>query len=107
MNNSNTFALLFGAAAGVAIGYWLNTDSGKQFRKDLSANLENTAADAKEKLTEKLDASKETMDDLAAKAKDKISDLKSMANNQVENIESKFEKGASAAQREIESFDQA
>ncbi|MEH0007987.1 MAG: hypothetical protein V6Z82_04625 [Flavobacteriales bacterium] len=74
------WSFLVGAAAGTAAGFWLNSDSGKDWRKETAKRAKSKGADLKMKADEVVERASEriyeTVDKLRDKATETIRDLK-------------------------------
>jgi gas vesicle protein len=106
---NNSFALLFGLAAGTALGYLVNSNKGRAWRKDtyekankLNKNVNELASEqlenAKSNVGSVIEKSKEYVNQISDKAKEVVSDYTNRKDKiiveNVEEIESAYEKGA-------------
>ena len=106
--------LLLGAAAGLAIGYWLNSDNGRTWRKkaanktaELNENISKTASEQISKVRSKVHTAVDTSKEYLGKITDKAMDLANKYGNYTEEVldetESAFERGAQNAKKKIHS----
>jgi hypothetical protein len=117
-NNSN-WKLIAGLAGGAALGWWLNTDKGREFRKETSAKLnefgnvvsettQREYANAAENVKSAIESSKKTLNNtletgkgyaasIAETAKSKLNTGASQAEEVIDDAESAFDRGARKA----------
>ena len=121
-NNSN-WKLIAGLAGGAALGWWLNTDKGRAFRKETSEKLnefgnvvsettQREYANAAENVKTAIETSKETLNNtleagktyatsLAETAKSKLNTGADQAEEVIDEAESAFDRGARKAKNVI------
>ena len=79
-NKGGFLSFLVGAAAGMAAGFWLNSERGRDWRKEAVARAQSKGADLKAKADEAVEKFgeriSETADKLRDKAAETVKDLK-------------------------------
>lgn len=110
-NNRRFFGL--GLVAGAAIGYWLNSEKGKAFRKDMatlvgeySDELSVVARENALKLSSNLSTAMEGGQNWVSGAKGKVKtsihELADTAEHTVDDVADKLETGLEKARRKVE-----
>lgn len=127
MNNNNDnsgWALGFGLLAGIAIGYYLNSNEGRAARRkaqvrfdeygnqiseyshqvsqQVSERANQFAEDAKDKLEESKQWAGDTADSLKSTINEKATALRTGAAETVENVENSFKRGVNKAKARID-----
>ena len=94
------FALLFGMAAGAALGWWLNSDRGRAWRRNAADTVSDYSTQVSQKAAEGVEVAKETVSQAVEKGKvyaDNVSEvLKEKATTYAENATNVVEKTGDA-----------
>jgi len=122
-NSNNNWKLIAGLAGGAALGWWLNTDKGRAFRKDANVKLNefgNTVSteaqrqyeaaaesmksgleSGKKSLNQTIETGKIYAERISETAKAKLNNASNTAENKLEHAETAFQKGANKAKANI------
>ncbi|MEL6924631.1 MAG: hypothetical protein AAFO94_11355 [Bacteroidota bacterium] len=115
-NNYSGWTFFIGAAAGAALGFWLNSDKGRIWRAETSQKVNETGQKISDGAAEQWETTKSSVNTAIDNSKsyvnqitDKAKDLASKYTNRtervvtekVEEIESAYEKGANTAKTKI------
>lgn len=118
-NSNNGLSILLGAIAGGALGYYMASDAGKEFRKEamskldevnktLKENYENTSSKLNEKYEEAREGAgkwatnlKERADKFADTATKKMSNLKEEAEDAVDELGQDYDRGIAKAKSKL------
>ena len=100
---STGIKFLLGLAAGVAAGYWLNTNQGREWRSKVSEKMNTWGEELGTGLQQTISKSQDLAADAEKAIKDKVDTLSSKTKNLAEDLESSFQKGSNKAKKEIES----
>lgn len=73
-NKRGIWPFLAGAAAGIAAGFWLNSDRGKDWRKETAKRAKSKGADLKMKADEVVERAGERIYEAVDKLKDKATE---------------------------------
>lgn len=110
-NNRRFFGL--GLVAGAAIGYWLNSEKGKAFRKDmatmageysdeLSVVARENALKLSNNLSSAMEGGQSWVGDAKGKVKTSIHELADTAEHTVDDVADKLETGLEKARRRVQ-----
>ena len=110
-NNRRLFGL--GLLTGAAVGYWLNTEKGKAFRRDIAQTVgeysDELSAMAKENATRlsgnlstAMESSQNWVSGTKGKLKNSIHDLADTAEHTVDDVAEKLETGLENARRRVQ-----
>lgn len=111
--NRSGFAFLFGIAAGAAAGYWLNSNQGRQWRRDTSSKLEETGSQLQEKARQQvehvkegfnsaLESGREYAGNIESTIKEKISRGSKEIDRNFSQVENAFEEGVRRARQRLQ-----
>ncbi len=73
-NKRGFLSFLAGAAAGMAAGFWLNSDRGRDWRKETAERAKSKGADLKTKVDEAVEKVSERLSETADRLKDKATE---------------------------------
>ena len=89
------------ALAGAAIGYWLNSDKGRTFRKETSTKIEDTAAQAKTYLQEGSEEIRKVADSLVEKGQHNLQHISQQARAAMQEVVKAGDQEISSTQERI------
>ena len=96
-NNRRLFGL--GLLTGAAVGYWLNTEKGKAFRRDIA----QTVGEYSDELSAMaMESSQNWVSGAKGKLKNSIHDLADTAEHTVDDVAEKLETGLENARRRVQ-----
>lgn len=80
-SSNGIFAFVAGIAAGAAVGYFLNTEEGKEVRKRAMDKLDGLESEFGEKIKTKMDEVTEGLNVVVDEAKAKMDEVRTKMNN--------------------------
>ena len=89
------------ALAGAAIGYWLNSDKGRSFRKETTTKIEDTAAQAKTYLQEGSEEIRKVADNLVEKGQHNLQHISQQARAAMQEVAKAGDKEISSTQERL------
>lgn len=106
------FALLFGVAAGAALGWWLNSDNGRDWRRRTADNITDYSDQVAHKATEGMETARESVNRAFSKSKlyasnvseslvDKARDYAETATNVMDQTGDALKEGAEKARKQL------
>jgi hypothetical protein len=115
-NSNSGWKFWFGLACGIAAGYYLNTEKGRQLRRDTSERVNQWSQDVSErartgyenfstKAGEALERSKNYADRTRSTLKDKIHQAANAVENLVDRTEEGYERAADWAANKLHTGD--
>jgi len=84
--------VILGAAAGCALGFYLNSEGGKQLRKEVADKSSELAVAAKETINDEIDSLKAQIDVLSEKAKNMSAEAAAVGKDKVKQATNKVQK---------------
>lgn len=109
MKNRDRNNLIIGTLAGLAIGYWLNSNQGKSARKKAKKMTIDGMNTAKDLASEQLSTAKDVAGNLIGEAidttKSTLHSLQRKSEDLGETIQSSFEKGVSKAKQQVKEME--
>lgn len=97
----NRTLLLLGAAAGVAAGYFLNTEKGKQFQRDASATAKKYGTQIQSQSKDGLSQTSDAINSLLEKGLSQFNVLQRKAKEAVDEIASNLKETANDTNRRL------
>lgn len=100
-SRNNRALLLLGAAAGVAAGYFLSTEKGKQFQKDASATAKKYGTQIQDQSKDGLAQTSNALNSLVDKGMSQFNVLQRKAKEAVDEIATNLQETAKDATRQL------
>ncbi|MEM1328013.1 MAG: YtxH domain-containing protein [Bacteroidota bacterium] len=98
---NNRALLLLGAAAGAAVGYFWNTEKGKQFRKDANVAAQKYSTQIQQQSQQTLSQTNSSVNELLEKGKAQLNVLQQKAKEAVDDISTNLQSTADEAKSAI------
>lgn len=116
MKKNSFYKIGAGLLAGIAAGLYLNSESGKRFRREIGSKLEESKTDLKQKLSdktskashflqEKIGEVKTNMNKVFEMADEKINHTAEVLSEKEEKLQDDFNDGVNEAKRKIKEFE--
>lgn len=99
MTNREKLLLGLGALAGVAAGYWINSDKGRDLTQQTTEELEKAA-------TKVIDKGQEQLQNMSGKARDAVQYFKEQGDRKIERTQEQLAMGLREAREEIDRLTQ-
>ena len=99
MTNREKLLLGLGALAGVAAGYWINSDKGRDLTQQTTEELEKAA-------TKVIDKGQEQLQNMGGKARDAVQYFKEQGDRKIERTQEQLAMGLREAREEIDRLTQ-